>query len=36
MKQTDSKKKKSAKTSDKADGELMYWDENSKSIILQF
>lgn len=36
MKQTDSKKKKSAKTSDKADEELLYWDENSKSIILQF
>lgn len=36
MKQTDNKKKKSAKTPDKADKELLYWDENSKSIILQF
>ena len=36
MKQTDSRKKKPAKTSDKADEELLYWDENSKSIILQF
>lgn len=37
MKQTDSKKKKkSSKTSDKTDEELLCWDENSKSIILQF
>ena len=36
MKQADSKKKKFVKTSDKADEELLYWDENSKSIILQF
>ena len=36
MKQTDSKKRKPTKTSDKADEELLYWNENSKSIILQF
>ncbi len=37
MKQTDSKKRKLTKTSDnKTDEELLYWDENNKSIILQF
>lgn len=36
MKQTNNKKKKPAKTSDKTDEELLYWDENSKNIILQF
>ena len=37
MKQTDSKKRKLTKTSDnKTDEELLYWDEDSKSIILQF
>lgn len=37
MKQTDSKKRKPTKTSgNKTDEELLYWDEDSKSIILQF
>ena len=36
MKIAYSKKKKAAKTSNKTDEELLYWDENSKSIILQF
>lgn len=37
MTPVDSKKRKLRKTSDnKTDEELLYWDENSKSIILQF
>ena len=37
MKQTDSKKGKLIKTfGNKTDEEPLYWDEDSKSIILQF